>query len=93
MMRQTKKSLVLSLALCGFAAPAFGQPSTQPGNIPTRQAPNSPFGTEWAKPGGTAGSYIYNDPRLRDPNRSLGSQRNIRCPAPLLYDPASGRCR
>ena len=52
-----------------------------------------PFGTEWAKPSGTRGSYIYNDPRLPDPNRSYPSGRNLRCPAPMLFDPASGSCR
>ena len=88
-----KRSAVLALALCGFAAPALAQSNNPPSHIPTRKEPNGPFGTEWAKPGGAQGSYIYNDPRLRDPNRSLGSQRKIRCPAPLLYDPASGRCR
>jgi len=75
-------------------APALGQTSAQrPTHIPTPQQPNSPFGTDWAKPGGTRGSYIYRDPRLRDPNSADPLPRGTSCPAPLLYDPTSGRCR
>lgn len=74
--------------------PRQNQDSGQkPSHIPTRQTPNSPFGTDWAKPPGTKGSYIYNDPRLPDPNSASPARRNQPCPAPLLSDPASGRCR
>lgn len=72
---------------------AQAQTSEKPSHIPTPQAPNSQFGTEWAKPSGPTGNYIYNDPRLRDPNSSRPARRNTRCPAPLLFDPASGTCR
>jgi hypothetical protein len=73
--------------------PVQAADNQRPSHIPTPQQPGSPFGTQWAKPGGTTGSYIYNDPRLRDPLRSRPGHRNRRCPAPLLYDPTSGACR
>lgn len=83
----------LSIVLAGFLAVAQAQTNQQPSHIPTPQAPNSPYGTQWAKPSGTTGGQIYNDPRLRDPNGANKTQRNKRCPAPTLYDPASGSCR
>lgn len=73
--------------------PAHAQTVERPSNIPTQQKPDGPFGTQWAKPPGTTGSQIYNDPRNRDPNSSKKSQRSRPCPAPTLYDPASGGCR
>jgi hypothetical protein len=82
-----------SIVLAGFLTIAQAQTDGRPNHIPTPQAPNSPYGTEWAKPSGTTGSYIYNDPRLRDPNSANKTQRNKPCPAPTLYDPASGACR
>lgn len=85
--------VILPIVLGGVLVPAQAQTDERPGHIPTRQVPNSPYGTEWAKPSGPTGSYIYNDPRLRDPNRANKTQRNTRCPAPLLYDPGSGACR
>jgi len=85
------------LALAVFTASANAQTSDQtkvhPSHIPTREAPNGPFGTQWAKPGGTKGSYIYNDPRLIDPYGSRAAHGNTRCPAPMLFDPRSGTCQ
>ena len=92
-MKRHRIWFALVVALGALAGPVYAQRSDQPTHIPTRRDANSPFGTDWAKPGGTTGSYIYNDPRLRDPNSSQNSTRNTRCPAPLLFDPASGRCR
>lgn len=86
--------LVLLFALGALGIPALAQSSGEhPTHIPTPQQPNSPFGTGWAKPGGTTGSYIYRDPRLTDPNSGNRNRRYHSCPAPLLYDPASGQCR
>lgn len=61
----------------------------------TQPNPNqtNPYGADWAKPGGTTGSYIYRDPRLTDPNGGKPAQRDKRCNPPLMYDPASGVCR
>lgn len=55
----------LSIILGGFLAVAQAQTNERSSHIPTPQAPNSPYGTQWAKPSGTAtgGGYIYNDPR------------------------------
>ncbi|MBI1203486.1 MAG: hypothetical protein GC182_13345 [Rhodopseudomonas sp.] len=94
-------SLALLAGLAAFVFDGVGATAQQltqnagqkPDHMPTRQVPNSPFGTDWAKPPGTTGSYIYNDPRLRDPNSASPARRNQPCPAPLLFDPASGRCR
>lgn len=88
------KRLVTSLILTGgiFAAvAAAAQTRERPTHIPTPQAKDSPFGTEWAKPPGTTGSYIYNDPRRYDPKNPSVSGKT--CPAPTLYDPAAGRCK
>lgn len=85
---------VLFVALGVSGTPVFGQSSGErPTHIPNPRQQNGPFGTEWAKPGGTTGSYIYRDPRLADPNSSNPKRRYQSCPAPLLYDPASGQCR
>jgi hypothetical protein len=51
-----------------------------------------PFGSGWAKPSGTTGSYIYRDPRLVDPNSANAGRRKTRCPGPLLFNPTTGRC-
>src|ERR1700757_1870393 len=63
--------LALPVAVAVLAIPAYAQGTKQttsrPTHIPTVQQPNSPFGTGWAKPAGTTGSYIYNDLRLADP--------------------------
>lgn len=96
-MKQVRLGTIHLLAALTFTTTsgvcAQAQTKEGPSHMPTKQLPNSPFGTDWAKPPGTTGSYIYNDPRLRDPNgpyKPLGSKG---CPAPMLYDPASGRCR
>ncbi len=98
MKRRDRKGIcaLLTAAVIGVALafPAYAQDNNQhPSHIPTPQQPNGPFGNQWAKPPGPTGSYIYNDPRLRDPNRSRPTRRNRRCPAPLLFDPTSGECR
>lgn len=90
--RDLKQAYIL-MVLFALVILAQAQTNEPPSHIPTPQQPNSPFGTEWAKPPGTGGSYIYNDPRLRDPYSSRPARRNTRCPAPLLFDPASGTCR
>jgi hypothetical protein len=82
-----------SIVLAGFLTIAQAQADGRPSHIHTPQAPNSPYATQWAKPSGTTGGYIYNDARLRDPNSANKRQRNKPCPAPTLYDPASGTCR
>lgn len=83
-----------------LAVPAWAQSSQQgieqPGNNipnPNQSAPYGPFSHEWSKPGGTTGSYIYNDPRLRSPYRTHPKRGTTRCPAPLIFDPRSGACR
>lgn len=88
-------SLGMLLLVATMLAPAHAQTkgSERPSHIPTQQQKDGPFGTQWAKPPGTTGSQIYNDPRYRDPNRSYKSQRGRQCPAPTVYDPASGGCR
>lgn len=87
-------ALLLPVAGLGFfTAPAFAQTAERPAHIPTPQKNDGPFGTQWAKPPGTTGSQIYNDPRNRDPKSSYRLQRNKPCPAPTLSDPASGGCR
>jgi hypothetical protein len=85
--------LMLPLVLTVFVLAAQARAEEHPSHIPTRQAPDSPYGTQWAKPPGVAGSYIYNDPRLSDPASTRKTQRSRRCPAPLIYDPTSGMCR
>lgn len=85
--------VIFAVVLGSSVIPAKAQTDEHPSHIPTQQAPNSPYGTDWAKPSGTTGSHIYNDPRLRDPNSANKTQRNKTCPAPTLYDPASGSCR
>lgn len=65
----------------------------RPDHIPTQQNQNSPYGTQWAKPGGTTGSHIYNDPRRIDPHRAYKPNQSRGCSAPKLYDPATGGCR
>lgn len=79
------------------AVPGHAQTSQQgaerPSNIPNPSKPGGPFGSDWAKPGGTTGSYIYDDPRLRSPYRSHPRRGSVRCPAPSIYDPRSGGCR
>ena len=86
--------LLAAISLVLVACVSAGAQTTQrPSHGPTKQIPNSPFGTDWAKPPGTTGSYIYNDPRLRDPNGPYRPPGRKGCPAPMLYDPASGRCR
>jgi hypothetical protein len=79
------------LVFIAFAVPAQAQTNEHPSHIPTRQEPNSPFGTQWAKPSGTTGSYIYDDPRLRGP-KDPHARHDTRCPTPLLYDPVRGQC-
>jgi hypothetical protein len=89
----------LSLAALVFAgvpldmARADSTQQTNQNNIRTPQSPGSPYSSpytnDWAKPGGT----FHNDPRYVDPNSSRSQQRRVRCPAPTLYDPASGRCK
>jgi hypothetical protein len=74
-------------------APVQAQTTDRPTHFPTQQNQNGPFGTEWAKPPGTTGSYIYNDPRRRDPNSAYKTQRAKPCPAPAVSDPVSGGCR
>jgi hypothetical protein len=86
-------ALGLMVLLMAGGVPSAQQAGERPTHIPTPQQPNSPFGTEWAKPGGTTGSYIYRDPRLPDPNSANRRHRGTSCPAPLLYDPTSGQCR
>jgi hypothetical protein len=96
-MKQIYIRAIYSLAVLSLvvAASVFARAQTtqRPSHGPTKQVPNSPFGTDWAKPPGTTGSYIYNDPRLRDPNGPYEPRGSKGCPAPMLYDPASGRCR
>lgn len=79
------------------ANPAHAQGTQQgaerPSHIPNPGEPNGPFGSDWAKPGGTTGSYIYDDPRLRSPYRSHPRRGSASCPAPLMYDLRSGTCR
>jgi hypothetical protein len=70
---------------------ANAQGDEHPSHIPTRQIPNTPFSHQFSKPIGTTGGQIYNDPRVRDPNGPRKQSRG--CPAPTLYDPASGGCR
>lgn len=74
-------------------AQASQQSAEQPSHIPNRAPSLSPFSHEWSKPGGTTGSYIYNDPRLRSPYRLHPKRGHPRCPGPLIYDPRSGICR
>lgn len=83
----------LPIALSVWTTPVSAQTTERPSHIPTPQKKDGPFGTQWAKPPGTTGSQIYNDPRMRDPNSSKKTQRSRPCPAPTLYDPASGGCR
>ena len=86
--------LVVSVLLMGawlVAGQALAQTKERPSHIPTPQAKDSPFGTEWAKPPGTTGSRIYNDPRRYDPNNPSVTRK--RCPAPSMYDPVAGRCK
>jgi hypothetical protein len=83
----------LPIALSVWTSPVHAQTTERPSHIPTPQKQDGPFGTQWAKPPGTTGSRIYNDPRMRDPNSSNKTQRSRPCPAPTLYDPASGGCR
>jgi hypothetical protein len=85
--------MALSAILIGLAATVPGQTAERRSHIPTPQASDGPFGTQWAKPSGTAGGYIYNDPRLRDPYSASRARSTTRCPAPLLYDPRSNRCQ
>lgn len=72
---------------------AHAQATERKTSVPNRQDQNGTFGTGWAKPGGTTGSYIANDPRQPDPNRARSIQRGKGCAAPLMYDVASGTCR
>lgn len=85
----------VSIAIVGgwlCAGVVMAQTSTErPSHIPTPQPKDSPFGTEWAKPPGTTGSHIYNDPRRYDPQDP--SVTRSRCPAPSIYDPTAGRCK
>lgn len=82
--------LVFGVPAGNFAAAQSGD---RPSHIPTQQNPNSPFGTQWAKPPGTTGSQIYNDPRRIDPHRAYKPKQNRGCSAPQQYDPATGGCR
>lgn len=88
-------ALLTGAILSGWA-PAHAQTSQQgakrPSHIPNPSKPGGPFGSDWAKPGGTTGSYIYDDPRLRSPYRTH-PRRGVRCPAPSIYDPGTGACR
>lgn len=92
-MRKISLWAAAPLVLAALLLPAHAQSVDRPTNIPTKQQKDGPFGTQWAKPPGTTGSHIYNDPRRRDPNSSIKSQRSRPCPAPTIYDPASGGCR
>lgn len=92
MTKRRRLQVAIALVLAGLSLPVCAQSGERPTHVPNRPQPNGPFGTDWAKPGGTTGSYIYDDPRLPDPYHS--SRRGARhCPAPLLYDVAKGRCR
>jgi hypothetical protein len=92
------KALPIVLVACSSAA--YAQTSSRPANstasppanVKTQQKADGPFGTQWAKPPGTTGSQIYNDPRGRDPNSSYRRQRSKPCPAPTISDSAGG-CR
>ncbi len=86
-------AFLLPVVGLSFTVPANAQATERPSHIPTPQKQDGPFGTQWAKPPGTTGSYIYNDPRRRDPNSSYKTQRSKPCPAPTLPDSASGGCR
>ena len=83
----------LPVALSVLTNTVLAQTTERPSHIPTQQKKDSPYGTQWAKPPGTTGSYIYNDPRRRDPNSAYKTQRAKPCPAPSVSDPVSGGCR
>jgi hypothetical protein len=78
------------------AIPAYAQGTKQttsrPTHIPTVQQPNSPFGTGWAKPAGTTGSYIYNDLRRADPYSGSMNRDNIQCSGTMPNGPKMGPC-
>jgi hypothetical protein len=88
--------LALPALVALLAMPAFAQGTKQttsrPTHIPTVQQPNSPFGTGWAKPGGTTGSYIYNDLRLADPYSGSMNRDNIQCSGTMPNGPKMGPC-
>jgi hypothetical protein len=82
------RQIILAAAILAAAA---GAASAQTKNKPT----TGPFGTEWARPTGETGGYIYNDPRLQE-RRGSASQREraaTGCPIGRTYVPASGRCQ
>jgi hypothetical protein len=83
----------LPVAFSVWTNPVRAESTERPSHIPTQQKSDGPFGTQWAKPPGTTGSHIYNDPRRRDPNSPYKTQRSRPCPAPTLPDTASGGCR
>ena len=88
--------LALPVAVAVLAIPAYAQGTKQttsrPTHIPTVQQPNSPFGTGWAKPAGTTGSYIYNDLRLADPYSGSMNRDNIQCSGTMPNGPKAGPC-
>jgi hypothetical protein len=88
--------LALPVLAAVLAIPAYAQGTKQttsrPTHIPTVQQPNSPFGTGWAKPGGTTGSYMYNDLRLADPYSGSMNRDNIQCSGTMPNGPKSGPC-
>ena len=88
-MRRIRFTLVALLVTVGTS---LAQTTEKPTHIPTPRAPGSPFGTDWAKPNPSSNGFIYRDPRLVDPNRA-NKAGSARCPAPMLYDPTTNRCR
>jgi hypothetical protein len=86
------RNWAIAAAFSSLIVPGHAQVEDRPSHIPTRQVPNSTFGTQWAKPN-ASGNSIYRDPDRPDPNGPRSSQRNKRCPAPSIYDPAAGGCR
>ena len=78
-------SSTVAVVLALGVAPALAQSNNEhPTHIPTPQS-GGPFGTQWAKPGGTTGSYIYMDPRLKNEHNRYRQRRAQPCP------PSTGR--
>jgi hypothetical protein len=88
--------LALPIVVAALTVPTYAQGTKQapgrPTHIPNPQQPNSPFGTGWAKPGGTTGSYIYNDLRLADPYSGSMNRDNIQCSGTMPNGPRMGPC-
>ncbi|MGE3149755.1 MAG: hypothetical protein AB7K04_11875 [Pseudorhodoplanes sp.] len=76
-------SVVLLVASTGIAG---AQTKTPTGN--------GPFSSDWSKPIGETGGYIYNDPRLRERRNAVNPNgRTPVCPPGRAYSAASGRCQ